>query len=268
MFPVLLRIGPFTIYSYGFFVILGVTVGIIHVIFRAKAEGISLSFERLVDLFFYCILSAMIGARGLYVLNHLKHFLKNPLAIFNLSEGGLVFYGGLLLAAGVSFIYMRRHRLPAWRIADLVAPSISLGIAFGKIGCFLAGCCYGRETSLPWAVIFRNPNSLARLNTPLHPVQLYEAMINLAIFFFLNLIVKNKRMAFEGGRFWLFIFLYSVTRFFTEMVRGDPRGFFLSTPLSVSQGIGLFLAFLSIFMLFYLKRIKEGEKVSGRLRNP
>lgn len=260
MFPILFRLGPFTIYSYGFFVILGVATGIVLVIVRAKAEGISLSFERLVDLFFYCILSAMIGARGLYVLNHLEHFLKHPLAIFNLSEGGLVFYGGLLLAAGVSFIYMRRHRLPIWKIADLVAPSLALGIAFGKIGCFLAGCCYGKETSLPWAVTFRNPNSLARLNTPLHPVQLYESIINLAISFFLILIVKEKRMPFEGGRFWLFIFLYSGTRFFTEMVRGDPRGVFLYTPLSVSQGIGLFLVILSLFMLIYLKKGKGGRE--------
>ncbi len=266
MFPILFRLGPFTVYSYGFFVILGVAIGIVIMVFRAKAEGISLPFERLVDLFFYCILSAMIGARGLYVLTHLEHFLKNPLAIFNLSEGGLVFYGGLLLAAGVSLIYMRRHRLPIWRLADLVAPSISLGIALGKIGCFLAGCCYGKETSLPWAVVFRNPDSLARLDTPLHPVQLYESIINLAIFFFL--LVKHKTMTFEGGIFWLFIFLYSVSRFFTEMVRGDPRGSFLHSPLSVSQGIGLFLAFLSILMLFYLKRLKEGKKPGGCLRNP
>jgi len=266
LFPILFRLGPLRIYSYGVFVILGFVIGTVVVLYRGKGERVSVSFERLVDLFFYCILSALVGARGLYVLTHLDFYLNKPLAIFNLSEGGLVFYGGLLLAIGVSFIYMKRHRLPIWRIADLVAPSISLGMAFGKVGCFMAGCCYGKETSLPWAVIFRDPNSLARLHTPLHPVQLYESILHLAFTFFL--IKKSKKKAFEGEVFWLFLFLYSAARFLTEMVRGDPRGFFFYPLLSISQGIGLFLAFLSIFMLFYLKRLKRGEKVGGCLRNP
>lgn len=252
MFPILSRLGHLTIYSYGFFVILGFAIGTLLAIWRAKKEGISVSFERLVDLFFYSVLSAIGGARLLYVLLNFESYRKNPLKIFNLSEGGLVFYGGLLLAIGISIFYMKRHRMPVWRLADLVSPSIALGIFFGRIGCFSAGCCYGRETSLPWAVVFKDPNSLGPLNVPIHPVQLYEAGIGLGLFAFL--IWWGKRKRFEGETFWLLILFYSIGRFFIEMVRGDPRGFFVEPFLSTSQAIGILLVIFSLFMLFYLKR--------------
>ncbi|MGQ9507827.1 MAG: prolipoprotein diacylglyceryl transferase [Thermodesulfobacteriota bacterium] len=265
MFPILFRLGPLNIYSYGFFVILGFTIAAIFAIRRAKIEGISILYERLIDLFFYSILSAIIGARALYVAINFRTYLKKPWAIFNLPEGGLVFYGGLILAIGVSFVYMRRYQLPLWKLVDFVAPYVSLGLSFGKIGCFFAGCCYGKETSLPWAIVFRNPNSLARLNVPLHPVQLYESALNLIIFFLL--LRRSKRKTFEGEIFWLFILLYSTVRFFTEMMRGDPRGYLFNSFLTTSQGIGLFLAFLSFFMLFYFKKIKGRKKTDGSLRN-
>lgn len=167
----------------------------------------------------------------------------------------MIFYGGLLLAVGVSVWYMRWHRLPIWKLADLFSPSIALGLFFGRMGCFFAGCCYGKETSLPWGVIFTDPNSLARLNLPLHPTQLYEGGGNLAIFFFLKWREKGK--TFDGQILWLFLFLYSVTRFFIEMLRGDPRGFLFQKFLSTSQEIGIFLALISLFMLFYLRREKR-----------
>ncbi len=142
--------------------------------------------------------------------------------------------------------------MPIWKWADLFSPPIALGLFFGRIGCFLAGCCYGKETSLPWGITFTNPNSLAQLNIPLHPTQLYEAAGGLAIFFIL--IWKAKQKTFDGQIFWLFLFVYSVLRFFIEMVRGDPRGFVFQNLLSTSQGIGALLAIVSIFMLFYLKK--------------
>jgi phosphatidylglycerol:prolipoprotein diacylglycerol transferase len=146
---------------------------------------------------------------------------------------------------------MRWHRLPVWKLADLISPLIALGLFFGRIGCFLAGCCYGRETSLPWGVTFTDPNSLARLNVPLHPTQLYDAVNGLAIFFVLTWMEKRK--AFEGHIFWLFLLLYSITRFFIEILRDDPRGFLFGDLLSTSQGIGILLAIFSLFMLFYMK---------------
>lgn len=173
------------------------------------------------------------------------------MGIFKIWEGGLVFYGGLLLAIGVSLWYMRWHRLPIWKVADLISPLIALGLFFGRIGCFSAGCCYGKETSLPWGVVFKHPDSLAPLNIPLHPAQLYDAANGLAIFFFLNWMEKRK--TFDGQIFWLFLFLYAITRFFIETLRGDPRGFLFGNLLSTSQGIGVPLAIFSLFMLFYMK---------------
>jgi len=250
MYPILGQLGGFTVYAYGFFVAAGFAAGFALVIRAARNNGIPSG--TVVDLFFYTLLSSILGSRVLYVLTNFDFFLENPAKIVNLREGGLVFYGGLLLAAGVTLGYIKRHRLPVWKVADLFFPPVALGLFFGRIGCFFAGCCYGKETDLPWGVVFTNPQSLARLNVPLHPTQLYDAANGLALF--IVLIWLERRKTFEGQVFWFFIFLYSVTRFLIEALRGDPRGSFLGSALSTSQGIGIVLAMASLFMLFYLKR--------------
>jgi phosphatidylglycerol:prolipoprotein diacylglycerol transferase len=220
--------------------------------FKIRNSTIGISFENILDLFFYTVLSAIIGARVLFVLINFDVYRQNPMQIFKIWEGGLVFYGGLVLAAIVALWYMRWHRLPFLKWADLMSPLIALGLSFGRVGCFLAGCCYGKETSLPWAVVFKNPDSLARLNVPVHPTQLYDAANGLAIFFFLTWMEKRK--TFDGQIFWLFLFLYSMTRFFIEIFRGDPRGFLFGDLLSTSQAIGILLAIASLFMLFYTEK--------------
>jgi phosphatidylglycerol:prolipoprotein diacylglycerol transferase len=208
-----------------------------------------------VEIFFYTVFSAIIGSRILFVLINFDSYREDLLQVFKIWEGGLVFYGGLILAAGVAIGYMRWHRLPLWKLADLFSPSIALGLVFGRIGCFLAGCCYGKETSLPWGIVFTSPDSLARLNVPLHPTQLYEAAGGLIIFFFLNWMAKRK--TFEGQIFWLFLLLYSIARFLIEILRDDPRGFLFRHLISTSQGVGIFLAILSLFVLFYLKKVQR-----------
>jgi phosphatidylglycerol:prolipoprotein diacylglycerol transferase len=263
MYPILFRLGGLTIYAYGFFVALGFVAGVVLANLKARKEGIP--FDRVVDLFFYSVLSAILGSRILFVLLHLSAYRENPLEVFRIWEGGLVFYGGLILAIGVSLAYMKWHRLPIWKWADLFSPSIALGLFFGRMGCFFAGCCYGKETSLFWGVTFTNPNSLARLNVPLHPTQLYEAGSSLAIFFFLNWMGRKK--AFDGQIFWFFLFLYSAARFLIEVLRDDPRGFIFGDLLSTSQGFGILLAMISIFMLFYLKR-KQRRWQDGRPGSP
>lgn len=252
MYPILFRLGSVNIYAYGFFIVLGFVTGAVIAVLKVRKAGLGLSFEAAADLFFYTVLSAIIGSRLLFVLLNVDSYRKNPLRIFKIWEGGLVFYGGLILAAGVSIWYLKWHRLPIWKLVDLVSPPIALGLSFGRVGCFLAGCCYGKETSLPWKVIFTDPSTLAPLNVPLHPTQLYDAANGLAIFFFLNRMEKSK--SFDGEIFWLFLILYSATRFFIEMLRDDPRGFLFQHLLSTSQGIGILLAISSLFMLFYLKR--------------
>jgi phosphatidylglycerol:prolipoprotein diacylglycerol transferase len=252
MHPILFQFGSFSIYAYGFFITVGFVTTLLLASLKIRKSKIGISFGNLVDLFFYTVLSAIIGSRALFILINFDDYRQNPMQIFKIWEGGLVFYGGLLLAIGVSLWYMRWHRLPIWKVADLISPLISLGLFFGRIGCFFAGCCYGKETSLPWGVIFKHPDSLAPLNIPLHPTQLYDAANGLAIFFFLNWMEKRK--TFDGEIFWLFLFLYAITRFFIETLRGDPRGFLFGNLLSTSQGIGIPLAIFSLFMLFYMKK--------------
>ncbi len=252
MSPILFHFGRFPIYAYGFFIVVGVAAATVLAALRIRKSNIRISFENGVDLFFYTLLSAFLGSRILYVLINFDFFRQHPLQIFKIWEGGLVFYGGLIPAAVVAFWVMKRHRLPVWKLADLISPLIALGLSFGRIGCFLAGCCYGKETSLPWAVVFKNPDSLARLNVPLHPTQLYDAANGLILFFLLSWMEKRK--TFDGQIFWLLLALYSIMRFIIEIFRGDPRGFVFTDLLSTSQAIGILLAIFSFFMLFYRKK--------------
>jgi phosphatidylglycerol:prolipoprotein diacylglycerol transferase len=252
MHPILFQSGWIHVYAYGFFIVAGVAAAAILAVLKTRKSGIKISFENAAELFFYAVLSGFLGSRILYVLINFDVFRQDPTRVFNIWEGGLVFYGGLFPAAMVAFWYMRRHGLPLWKLADLISPLIALGLSFGRVGCFLAGCCYGKETSLPWAIVFRNPESLARLNVPLHPTQLYDAANGLALFFFLSWMEKRK--AFDGQIFWLFLLLYSMTRFLVEIFRGDPRGFLFGDLLSTSQAIGIVLAIFSVFMLSYMKK--------------
>lgn len=265
MCPILFHVGRFPIYAYGFFIVMGVAIATLLASLKIRKSNIKISFEKGMDLFFYTVLSAFLGARILYVLINVEAFREQPLKIFKIWEGGLVFYGGLVPAAVVAFWVMKRRRYPVWKLADLISPLIALGLSFGRMGCFLAGCCYGKETSLPWAVVFKNPDSLARLNIPLHPTQLYDAVNGLVLFFFLTWVEKRK--TFDGQIFWLFLLLYSMTRFFIEIFRGDPRGFLFADLLSTSQAIGILLAIFSLFMLFYIKKhVRRSE--NGRFGNP
>ena len=250
MYPILFRLGSLHIYAYGFFIALGFIAGLVLAILTARKEGVP--FERVVDIFFYTVFSAILGSRILFVLVNIDFYRDHPYHVFKTWEGGLVFYGGLIMAVGISIGYMKWNRLPLWKLTDLFTPPIALGLFLTRIGCFFAGCCYGKETSLPWRVIFKNPNSLARLNVPLHPTQLYDAVNGLVLFLFLIWI--SRRKVFDGQVFWLFILLYSITRFFIEMLRGDPRGFLFGDFISTSQGIGIFLTLIALFMLFYLKK--------------
>ena len=252
MYPILFQFGRFHIYAYGFFIAVGFAAAAVLAVLKIRKSSLKISFENATELFFYAVLSAFLGSRVLYVLINFDVFRQHPLQIFKIWEGGLVFYGGLFPAAVVAFWTMRRHGLPLWKLADLISPLIALGLCSGRIGCFLAGCCYGEETSLPWAVVFRNPDSLARLNVALHPTQLYDAANGLILFFFLSWMEKRK--AFDGQIFWLFFLLYSMTRFFIEVFRGDPRGFLFGDLLSTSQAIGILLAIFSLFMLSYMKK--------------
>lgn len=253
MYPDLFKIGPFTLHTYGVMLAAAFFLALAVAVRQAKREGIAP--ERILDLGLYLLISAIVGSRILFILTEFKYYINHPLKIFMFWEGGLVFFGGLILAIPVGIYYIRKHRLPLWQVADIAAPSVAIAQAVGRLGCFSAGCCYGKPTDLPWAVTFRDPNSLARLDIPLHPTQLYESLGTFLLFLFL--ISMRKRKSFDGQIFWLYTLLYSVLRFIIEIFRGDQiRGMILGTPLSTSQGIAILLFGISIYMLFRLKKGK------------
>jgi phosphatidylglycerol:prolipoprotein diacylglycerol transferase len=224
---------------------------------RRKAIAEGLPEQKILDLSLYILAAAILGAKLLLIVVEWRHYFSQPRDTIEVLRSGGVFYGGFICATIVGIWYMRKHRLPAWRIADMGAPSIALGEAIGRWGCFAAGCCYGREWHGPWAVTFHDPfareNVGTPLGVPLHPTQIYLSLNAFVIFLLLQWTYRRK--TFDGEVFWLYVLLYSITRGIIEIWRGDAvRGFVIPGVLSTSQFIGVLAALLSLSMLFLLSR--------------
>ena len=254
MHPVLFDFHGFTIYSYGVLLAASYLLGLQFALIRARRRG--LDGQRVMDLGIWIIVSALVGAKLLLFVVDFKQFTRNPGDVLGLARSGGVFYGGLIAAVTVAFIYLRRHRLPLWTTTDVFAPGIALGHVVGRMGCLLAGCCFGKPTSVPWAITFTNPAAAANVGTPLgvplHPTQIYEAGAELLILVFL-LLWERRGHGFPGRTFWSYMLLYGVTRFIIEFYRGDSRGMVFDA-LSTSQFVSVILVPLSIVMLFLLSR--------------
>jgi len=249
--PILFRLGPITIHTYGLFVALGFLTAVSIARWQGRKAGLAV--EKLVDLAFYAALAAIVGSRILFVLIEWDYFARNPLASFKIWEGGLVFLGGVALAVPVGLFYARRAGLPLWETADVFAPALSAGHVLGRIGCFFAGCCYGDRCNLPWAVTFTDPESLAPLGVGLHPTQLYESFGELVIFLVLITVIRRK--TFHGQVFVFYGFLYPLLRFVVEFFRGDDvRGFIAGGLISTSQLGSLVMAVLALVGWFALSR--------------
>jgi phosphatidylglycerol:prolipoprotein diacylglycerol transferase len=221
MFPILVKIGPLTIHTYGFMMAVGVALGLWFIYAQAKKAG--LDANRIMDAAFYTIIVSLVGAKLILFISNISYYLSYPKELFSLARSGGVFQGGLTFGVIYALWYFRRKKIPTWPTADLIAPALALGHGFGRVGCFSAGCCYGSECALPWAAVFKNQYAAdltgVHLNTPLHPVQLYEAILNFLNFAVLFILLKKK--TFDGQVFAVYIINYSVIRFFTEYFRGD-----------------------------------------------
>lgn len=252
MHPVIFSLGSITLYTYGLFLALGFISGLY--ISRREAVLIGENPDIVSDLVFYLIIFGVLGGRSFYILTNLDSFLKNPVNVFKIWEGGLVFYGGFVFAIITVWAYTKYKKISLWKYADVLAPGLALGHAVGRIGCLMAGCCYGRACDLPWAITFHDHGSLAPLEIPLHPTQIYEVIGNLLIFAALMLFRKKKQI--DGQVFWIYVLLYGAMRFIIEIFRGDDRGAFIFGTVSVSQTIGILMITASVFMHYYLRRKK------------
>jgi phosphatidylglycerol---prolipoprotein diacylglyceryl transferase len=241
MHPILFSLGPIKIFTYGFLL----AVAFLSAIFVGGREARRLGIPpgKFFDFCFYVILAALVGSRLLYVILEINTFIAHPLKIFAIWEGGLVFHGGVILALLVAFFYMHRQGMDWRRTLDALGVGLPLGQFFGRLGCFMAGCCYGSPADLPWSVVFTNPDSLCPVREPLHPAQLYEALLALGSFFFLYWFRTRKR--YDGQVILTYFCLAGLVRFVVEFFRSplDYRGpiFFGWMPLTQLMALGLFV---------------------------
>ena len=253
MHPILFEIRGFPVYTYGLLLAAAYLLGLQFALVRARTRG--LDPNRVMDLGIWIIVSALVGAKLLLLVVEFDKFGTNRAELLNLVRSGGVFYGGLIAAVVVALWYLKRHRMTIWTVTYVFAPGIALGHVIGRLGCFFAGCCFGRPTNVPWAVTFHNEFAARNVGTPLgipiHPTQVYEAGAELLILIML-LATERRGRPFPGRTFWGYMLLYGISRFVIEFYRNDPRGMVGS--FSTSQFVSLLLVPLSLVMLFWLSR--------------
>jgi phosphatidylglycerol---prolipoprotein diacylglyceryl transferase len=259
MHPILFELGDWPVYAYGVLLAISYLAALQFAVIRARRQG--LDGTKIMDLGIYLIIAALVGAKLMLVIVDFDYFLSQPRELLSLVRAGGVFYGGLLAALAVALVLVRRYGLTMWTTADLFAPGIALGHVIGRLGCLLAGCCYGRPTSMPWGVTFTNPVAFANVGTPLnqalHPTQLYDAGAELLILALL-LATERKGRPFAGRTFWLYIALYGVSRFVIEFYRGDDRGMIMG--LSTSQFVSVLMVPFAVVMLSRLRSTIPGAR--------
>ncbi|HUO59065.1 MAG TPA: prolipoprotein diacylglyceryl transferase [Candidatus Acidoferrales bacterium] len=261
MHPELIRIGNFTLPMYGFLAATGMVLGLIVVFYLSKRQN--LDPDKMWNLAGIAVFSGILGSKLLFIITEWpSRYSKDPSDIFSVAtlQSGGVFSGGLLLAIFCSWLYMRHAKLPFLRACDVFAPGIALGHAIGRLGCFSAGCCYGRPTHVPWAVTFTNPiaNQITDvpLNVPLHPTQLYEFVAELFNFVVLFWLIRRQR--FEGQIIGLYMFMYGIERYIVEVFRGDPgRGQLFGGIISTTQVISICLVMAGAALWMMRRPLRE-----------
>ena len=260
MHPVLFHIGSFELASYGLMTALGYACAAWYLTPRLKTCGIKqLDKDTFWNLLFIAFVGALVGGKLLFIIlswPQLGATVAEKLSrVVHELRYGFVFFGGLVVAVSALVWYMHRKKLPLLKTSDFLIVGLPLGHALGRIGCFLAGCCYGKPTSLPWGVRFTDPHTLVPpelVGVPLHPTQLYETAANFALFLLLH--YASKKPHKEGQILVAYVWCYALLRFCIEFLRGDYRGGFL-WGLSPSQLISLVIA--GIALGIWLKQIRS-----------
>lgn len=259
MHPYLVRFGDFSIPAYPVLYGLGITLGCAVLLWLAAREGIDS--RKIAHVILIVALSSVLGGRLFYVLHHVSEFTSSWEQAFKLSYGGQVFYGGLLLGIPSVLIFCKLAKLPWNRVFDLMAVATPVGLALGRWACFCRGCCYGRITDVQWAVEFPkhidpyghivgSPPFLRHLDQglisesalhslPVHPAQIYSSLLSIAVFIVMFWFWKTKYA--RGRLLFVYLILYTLTRFIVEFFRDNQMAFAdltVAQVLSIIIGVG------------------------------
>ena len=244
MNPSLFSFGSLHLYSYGLCIAIGVMLSLFLMERRAKKEGFP-SGDDVFNLTFAVLVCGFLGGRFFYVMQNLSFYLNEPMKIFAVWEGGLIFYGGAIFSVAGFWLMTRKKKLPFWKSLDFIIPYGVLTHAFGRIGCFMNGCCYGKACDLPWAVQFPG------LATKVHPTQIYEALFDVFLAVFLLNIRKKAR--FEGQIALLYFALYGMGRYLIEFLR-EPS-VWMKFGLTSNQWLSAAII-MTAFVVFMIKKRK------------
>lgn len=250
----LLTIGPVTIYGYGLMIAIGAISAYLVSEYRAKRKG--MQYELIFSLFWWCLIGGLLGAKLLYMITQIKSYIDNPRLILDITEGFVV-YGGIIGGIFGGYLFIRKHKLNFFEYFDLVMPSIALAQGFGRMGCILAGCCYGVETDSAFGIVFHE-SDYAPNDVRLIPTQPLSSALNFLNFLVLVLLSKKLKASGQVGGFYLIF--YSAGRFVLEFLRGDLERGNIGV-LSTSQFISiiLFLAGVGVVMIRGLQARRSGN---------
>jgi phosphatidylglycerol:prolipoprotein diacylglycerol transferase len=257
--------GPVTVTWYGILVACGFIAGLWTASRRAARRQIPA--DTIMDLGPWLLLGAIVGARVFYVVSYWEEdFAGHPFyEVFMIQHGGLVYYGGLMGASLACIVFARSKKLPLWRLADVLAPSIALGSFFGRWGCLTYGCCYGAPTTLPWGIQF--PKDHESYPQHVHPTQIYDALLNLALYGLLAWLYRKRK--FEGCVFAVYLMCYALLRSFVEIFRGDytTRHYWHGMTPAQLVSIGIFLAGALLLLTLPRKRPPADSAAKSPLPN-
>ncbi len=251
------HIGPLAVHWFGVMLAAGFLAAFWTAARRAPSAGINS--EVVYDLVPWLVIGTIIGARAVYVTEYWQEeFAGRPwTAVFAIRQGGLVFYGGFIGACVGTILFSRRKNAPLWKLADVTAPSIALGQVFGRIGCLMHGCCYGKACDLPWAVHF--PKDHITRGAGVHPTQIYEAALSLALSGILMWQFKRRR--FDGQVFAFYLIGYAVLRTLVEFFRGDYPQSHVATGLTSGQLVSVGILAAGLLLLWKLPRLNKAQAV-------
>jgi phosphatidylglycerol:prolipoprotein diacylglycerol transferase len=206
------------------------------------------------------IIGAIVGARTLYVISYWQEqFAGHPLVeVLKVWRGGLVYYGGLIGASLAAVLFARTKKIPLWKLADVMAPSVALGCVFGRIGCLMNGCCYGRPCNLPWAITFPKTSITAPPDIPVHPTQIYDSLLNLLLYVFLAWLYRRKK--FDGQVFATYLVGYAVLRSLVEFFRGDYSQYYLGGWATPAQLVSIAILIAGVILWWVLPRVTPRQK--------